>query len=289
MATADRLSFAVELDWQSIAERVRAALAEDLAEAGDITTAAVFPDSATGRAAVTAKAEGVLCGGRVFALVFEQLGGVEVEALLPDGAAARRGDVCFRLRGRTRSLLAGERTALNFIQRLSGIATRTRRLVDAAGGTIAICDTRKTMPLWRDLDKYAVACGGGTNHRIGLYDMVMLKDTHADGAGGIREALALVKPLQPRVPIAAEARNLDEVREILAAGVDLIMLDNMDDATLREAVALIDRRVPVEVTGGIDEEKLRRLAGLGIDRVSVGGLTHSVTALDLSMTLQIDQ
>lgn len=269
----------------SLRERIRAALREDLGSAGDVTTRAVFPPGAQGRARVMAKEPGVLCGGPVFALVFEELGGVTVSIQKPDGSAVVPGEEVITLGGSMHSLLAGERTALNLLQHLSGIATLTHRFVAAVGGRIAVCDTRKTTPLWRDLEKQAVACGGGTNHRMGLHDMVMLKDTHADGAGGLANALRRVLPLRPGLQVAAEARTLEEVRTVLELGADLIMLDNMDDETLRQAVALIARRIPTEVTGGITIESARRLAELGIDRVSVGALTHSVKALDFSMKL----
>lgn len=269
----------------SLRERIRAALREDLGSAGDVTTRAVFPPGAQGRARVIAKEPGILCGGPVFALVFEELGGVTVSIQKPDGSAVVPGEEVITLGGSMHSLLAGERTALNLLQHLSGIATLTHRFVAAVGGGIAVCDTRKTTPLWRDLEKQAVACGGGTNHRMGLHDMVMLKDTHADGAGGLANALRRVLPLRPGLRVAAEARTLEEVRTVLELGADLIMLDNMDDDTLRQAVALIARRIPTEVTGGITIESARRLADLGIDRVSVGALTHSVKALDFSMKL----
>ncbi len=266
-------------------ERVRAALDEDLGAEGDVTTNAVFPADARGSAVVVAKESGVVCGGRVFELVFELIGGVEVEVVIGDGARVVPGDVAIRLSGSVRSLLAGERTALNFLQRLSGIATRTARMVDAAGGRLLVCDTRKTTPLWRDLEKEAVRAGGGTNHRMGLYDMVMLKDTHADGAGSLAEALRRVQPLRPRLKVAAEARTMEEVRMALDGGADLLMLDNMDRATLRAAIALIAGRIPTEITGGVTEETLASIAELGVDRVSVGALTHSVKALDFSMRL----
>lgn len=269
----------------SLRDRVAMALAEDLGTEGDVTSNAVFGPGAMGEARVVAKAPGVLFGGEPFALVFEILGGVTVEQLVPDGATVAPGDVVMRLSGSVRHLLAGERTALNLLQRLSGVATATAAFVRATGGRIAICDTRKTTPLWRDVEKQAVAAGGGTNHRMGLHDMVMLKDTHADGAGSLAEALRRVAPLAPRLRIAAEARDLAEVRDALAAGVDLLMLDNMDADTLRAAVALIAGRAVVEITGGITPATAAAAADLGVDRVSVGALTHSAPALDLSMRL----
>ncbi|HNM46597.1 MAG TPA: carboxylating nicotinate-nucleotide diphosphorylase [Candidatus Sumerlaeota bacterium] len=271
----------------SLITRIRGALIEDLGEAGDVTTNAIFDEHATASAHVVAKEPGVLCGVRVFAAVFEQLPNVTINFRREDGERVSNGDVVIELEGSIRSLLAGERTALNFLQRMSGIATQTARFVEAARGRLQVCDTRKTTPLWRDLEKHAVACGGGTNHRMGLYDMIMLKDTHADGAGGIANALRLVNERKGSLAVAAEARTLDEVRAVLEAGADLIMLDNMDDATMREAVRLIDKRIPTEITGGVTVERIALLADIGIDRVSVGALTHSVRALDFSMRLRV--
>lgn len=273
-------------DSESLNARLRAALEEDLSTAGDVTTNGVFDAAATGRARVVAREAGVICGGGVFAQVFALLGGVTVSIHSDDGSRVRDGNTVITLDGSVRAMLAGERTALNLLQRLSGIATMTARYVEAVNGRIAICDTRKTTPLWRDLEKYAVACGGGVNHRMGLYDMVMLKDTHADGAGALANALRRVLPLRPNLKVAAEARTIDEVKTILELGADLIMLDNMDDATLADAVKLIARRIPTEVTGGVTIERARKLADLGIDRVSVGALTHSVKALDFSMRIE---
>jgi len=272
----------------ALRDRLRAALREDLHDAGDVTSAAVFTREHRTTARVVAKATGVLCGGTVFAALFAELDpSVVVQLPLAEGTAVDSGDIVAKLQGPTRSLLAGERTALNLLQRLSGIATLTRRFVEAAGPGIDVCDTRKTTPLWRDVEKYAVACGGGINHRMGLYDMVMLKDTHADGAGGLGEALRRVAPLRPRLKVAAEARNLDEVRAALDAGADLLMLDNMDDAALREAFALIDGRAVVEITGGVTLDTIARYRGLGNCRVSIGALTHSAPALDFSLRIEV--
>ncbi len=272
----------------SLRHRVMLALTEDLSITGDVTTNAVFPEASRGVARIKAKGEGIISGGVIVQLVFEELGGVEVRQLIADKQRVKPGDVVFELSGRIRSMLSGERTALDFLMHLSGIATLTRQFVDAVGDRIQICDTRKTMPLWRDLEKYGVRCGGGINHRMGLYDMVMLKDTHADGAGSLSAAIQRVKPLQPRLKIAAEARTLDEVRMAVDGEVDLIMLDNMSDEELRAAVELINGRVTTEVTGGITIDRAAQLAEVGIDRISVGALTHSVRALDFSMRLEID-
>lgn len=271
----------------SLKERIRMALSEDLSVDGDVTTRAVFEEDARGEAVVIAKEAGVVCGTGIFAAVFEEINGVEVKVIREDRSRVIAGDTIMELRGTLRALLAGERVALNFLQHLSGIATATAETVEAVGGRIAVCDTRKTAPLWRDLEKEAVLCGGGTNHRMGLYDMVMLKDTHADGAGSLREALKRVEPLRPRLQVAAEARTIEEVEAALEAKVDLIMLDNMEQELLLEAVKLIGRRIPTEVTGGVTHSMARELAGLGIDRISVGAITHSVKAMDYSMRLKI--
>lgn len=274
------------LDGNNIRQRIRAALDEDLNEQGDVTTNAIFPEDARGYAVVVAKQEGVICGEFIFASVFQELGPIAFRQLVPEGGKVFPGDRVVELDGSVRVLLAGERTALNFLQRLSGIATATRNLVNAVGELVQVCDTRKTIPLWRDLEKYAVRCGGGTNHRMGLDDMVMIKDTHADGAGSLAEALRRVATAQPHLRVAAEARNLEEVHMALAAKVDLLMLDNMTVDEMREAIRLVDGRITTEITGGVTLDRARELAVLGIDRISVGSITHSVPALDLSMRLE---
>ena len=275
-------------EFPDLRTRVAMALREDLAQRGDLTTAAIFPPGASARARVIAKAPGVVAGMQAFALVFEILGGVEVEPLTRDGAAVAPGGLVFQLHGDLHALLAGERTALNLLQRLSGVATLTAEFVRRTNGRLAICDTRKTTPLWRDLEKGAVLAGGGLNHRMGLHDMIMLKDTHADGAGGLEGALGRVAAANAGVRVAAEARTLDEVRIALAAGVDLIMLDNMPAALLREAVVLIAGQCPTEITGGITLETAAAAADLGVDRVSIGALTHSAAALDFSLQLTVE-
>ncbi len=274
--------------FDDLPERIRMALREDLQEAGDVTSEAVFPADHRTCARIIAKETGVLSGGPVVARVFAEIDStIQIEQLIADGERVSSGDLAFKFEGPTAKLLAAERTALNFLQRLSGIASLTARFVEAARGRISVCDTRKTTPLWRDLEKYAVKSGGGTNHRMGLYDMVMLKDTHADGAGGIEEALRRVASLRPRLQVAAEARTLAEVQAALDAKVDLLMLDNMTREMLREAINRIDGRIPVEITGGVTLETIGELAELGVARVSVGALTHSAKALDFSMRIDL--
>lgn len=272
--------------------RLRAALAEDLGR-GDVSSEATLAPDTRGHARIRAKSPGVLAGidiaARVFRLVDPALA---LEPLAADGARLSPGTVVLRMEGTLRSILAGERLALNFLQRLSGVATLTRSYVDALppGTRLKVCDTRKTTPLWRDLERLAVRAGGGTNHRTGLYDAVMLKDTHVDACGGVAPALRRVfewMATQPgRIPVACEARTLAEALAAAEGGADLVMLDNMDDAALAEAVASLRGRVEIEVTGGITRERLPILARLGIDRISAGALTHSAPALDLSLTLE---
>lgn len=276
-----RLSFP---DTSNVRRGIAAALREDLEERGDITSNAIFSAKTHIEAEIIAREPATLCGGPVVALVYGQLdGAVRVELHASDGSRVQPGDVVLRVSGPARALLAGERTALNFIQRLSGIATITSSFVNAAGSRMLVCDTRKTNPTWRDLDRYAVRCGGGTNHRFGLFDMVMIKDTHVDACGSLEAALERVRPLRPGVPVAAEARDLEEVRAALAEDVDLIMLDNMNNDAIASAVELVAGRIPIEVTGGITLERLPLLASLGVNRVSVGALTHSARAIDFSM------
>ena len=268
-------------------DRLRAALREDLGS-GDVTSLATLPPEQRGVGLIRAKADGVLCGmsvaSRVFFLVDESLA---CKVLAPDGTRVRPGDPVLRIEGCLQSILIGERVALNFLQRLSGIASLTRRYVEALppGSTLAVCDTRKTTPLWRDLERYAVRIGGGTNHRWGLWDMVMIKDTHVDACGGLAEALARVKQSSGGLPVAAEARTLEEARLAAQAGVDLLMLDNMRDDQIARVLAEVGERCAIEVTGGVTPERLPELARLGVHRVSVGALTHSAPALDLSLTL----
>lgn len=270
-------------------DRLRAALAEDFGPDGDVTSRATIPAHTRGVGVIRAKAPGVLCGidiaRRVFSLVDESL---RATPLAADGDRLEPGREVLRIEGPLRSILGGERVALNFLQRLSGVATLTRRFVDALpdGSSLKVCDTRKTTPLWRDLERLAVRAGGGTNHRWGLWDMVMIKDTHVDACGGLTEAVARVKAAGLGLPVAAEARTPDEARAGAAAGVDILMLDNMNDDDIARVVRELGTRCVYEVTGGVATERLPHLARLGIDRVSVGALTHSAPALDLSLTLR---
>ncbi len=264
---------------------IDAALREDMPE-GDVTSESVVPPGAVSRAIFLAKEDGVLAGLPVARRVFEKLGpGVEFVAEFEDGAAFAKGDALARLKGPTVVLLKGERTALNFLQRLCGIATATRRFVEAVKGTRArILDTRKTTPGLRALEKYAVAAGGGANHRMSLSDMVLIKDNHLRHVGGITEAVRRARAaVRPGVRIEVETNDVAQVREALAAGADMIMLDNMPLEAMREAVAAVGGRVRLEASGNMSLERVRSVAETGVDDISVGALTHSVRAVDISL------
>jgi len=264
------------------------ALEEDAAR-HDVTSRAIFPRRHRSRAIVDAKQDLVVCGGQIAARVFRRLDPrIRARPLLRDGAWAKKGVAVIRLEGPTASLLAAERTALNFLQRLSGIATQARRYADAVAGTnVRILDTRKTTPGWRELEKYAVRTGGCVNHRHSLRDLVFIKDNHIAAAGSLGRAVALCRAAVPRgTRIEAEAKTLAEVREAVAAGADIVLLDNMTPARVRRAARLVAGRALVEVSGGIRFGTLRSYAVPGVDFISVGALTHSVKAADLSLDLQ---
>ncbi|NPV82958.1 MAG: carboxylating nicotinate-nucleotide diphosphorylase [Candidatus Aminicenantes bacterium] len=277
------------MDWQRIDHLIDLALAEDL-PAGDITTEAIIPEEELARAMFQAKQVGVLAGIEVANRVFLRLDpGVEFIKRLEDGQAFEPGQVLAEVSGRAASLLKGERTALNFLQRLSGVASLTRLFVEATGGTRArILDTRKTTPGWRQLEKYAVRMGGGTNHRMSLSDMMLIKDNHLRQAGGIAPALKKAREyLRARsladVKIEVEATSLAEVREALDNGADWIMLDNMTVEEIRAAVELVSGRVPLEASGRVNLQNVRELALTGVDYISVGALTHSFKSADISL------
>lgn len=281
--------FDMMTDIPNLDELISMALREDVGD-GDHSTLACIPSTASGKAKMVAKKEGVLCGvevgTRVFLMVDDSL---KVTCLKHDGDTLRVGDIVMTVEGHSGSILTAERTALNFMQRLSGIATETRQMVRMLDGLhTRLLDTRKTTPNMRLLEKYAVKCGGGTNHRIGLYDMVMLKDNHIDFAGGIAQAIdrthAYLQQKGKNLKIEIEVRNLDELDQVLQhGGVNRIMLDNFDVDTLREAVRRIDGRYETEASGGITAETLRNYAETGVDFISVGALTHHIKSLDLSL------
>ena len=259
---------------------VRAWLAEDFGD-GDLTSEAVVPDEATAEAALLLKERGVLCGLELVHVVFAELDpNVRFDAMAADGDETE-GEVA-RLDGDARALLGGERLALNVLGRLSGIATATRRYVDAVAGTGAtILDTRKTTPGLRALEKYAVRCGGGTNHRLGLHDGILIKDNHLRVTGSIGVAVQRAKARG--VEVEVECDTLDQVRDALDAGAEMILLDNMSRSQLAEAVALAGGRAKLEASGGITLDNVRAVAESGVDFVSIGALTHSARALDVSM------
>jgi nicotinate-nucleotide pyrophosphorylase (carboxylating) len=267
---------------------IELAIAEDLAGEGDVTSLAVVPDGER-MAVLWSKDQGVLAGEEVFAAVFQRIDpAVDVRFLLHDGARLAKGDRVAEVRGRALALLSGERIALNFICHLSGIASEARTLSDlaASSGRAAILDTRKTLPGWRALAKYAARVGGARNHRIGLFDMVLVKDNHVDAAGSVAEAVARVRARWgTRYTVEVEARTLAEVRAAVEAGVDIVMLDNMDLPLMRDAVALVAGRTKVEASGNMTRERIPEVSAAGVDFISVGGLTHSVKAFDFSLKI----
>lgn len=266
---------------------IKRALAEDISYI-DVTTDNLITPDFSATASLISKDEGVLCGIDVFSRVFEILDdSFEFEPFYADGDKIKKGALIARLKGKTAMLLKGERTALNLLQHMSGVASATREYVKELEGTKAvITDTRKTMPSLRALQKYAVVCGGGKNHRFNLSDAAMIKDNHIDACGGIAPA---VKKLRENtghtVKIEVETRNLNEVKEALNAGADIIMLDNMTTDMMREAVKLVNGRVPLEASGNVTLSRLREIADTGIDIISSGALTHSVKAFDISMKI----
>ena len=267
---------------------IKTALQEDINYL-DTTTDLMIPATARSTARFMAKAEGVVCGLEVALRVFELLDPTfSYEIRLPEGSRVAYGDIIAELEGSTRCLLKGERTALNLLQHMSGVASATDRYVRLVEGTrAAITDTRKTLPGLRALQKYAVTVGGGKNHRFNLSDGAMLKDNHIDAAGGIPQAVAAIREkLGHMVKLEVETRNLDEVRQALEAGADVIMLDNMDGPTMKAAVDLVAGRALLDASGGITDETLRAVAETGVDIVSIGALTHSVKALDISMKIR---
>ena len=269
-------------------EPVRRALAEDLGW-GDVTTEVTVAADQRARGVIVAKAPCMIAGVDVAGEAFRQLDpAVEFTVKRPDGSRCEPGDIVAEVRGSAGALLTAERTALNFMQRLSGIATLTRRYVDAAAGGITILDTRKTTPTLRALEKYAVRAGGGTNHRSGLDDGILIKDNHIRLAGGIAEAVRQMKAADRDMPIEVEAQSLAQVDEAIQTGVDVILLDNLSTDDIREAVRRIAGRAQIEISGGVTLERIPELARTGANYVSVGALTHSAPAADLSFELEPD-
>jgi nicotinate-nucleotide pyrophosphorylase (carboxylating) len=265
---------------------VRRALAEDVGS-GDVTTEATVPAEQRARGVFLVKQACVLAGIDVAAETFRQLQpDVDVRFTRQDGDGCTVGDIIGEVTGLARTLLVGERTALNFLQRLSGIATRARAFVDATGGRITVLDTRKTTPTLRVLEKYAVSAGGATNHRIGLFDAVLIKDNHVRLAGGVAAAIAACRASRPDLTLEIEAQSLDEVDQAVAAGADIVLVDNLPLDEVREAVRRVAGRAKVEISGGVTLDRLPALASTGADYVSAGALTHSAPAVDISFEIE---
>lgn len=264
---------------------ILSALKEDISSE-DVSTNAVMPDSVPGEVDLVCKEDGIICGLQVFARVFELLD-EKTESLffVKDGDKVKAGDLMGKVRGDIRVLLSGERTALNYLQRMSGIATYTNSIAKLLEGTsIKLLDTRKTSPNNRIFEKYAVRAGGGNNHRYNLSDGVLLKDNHIGAAGGVAKAIAMAKAYAPFVrKIEVEVENLDMVREAVNAGADIIMLDNMSTEEMREAIRIIDKKAEIEISGNVTKENIERLTELGVDYISSGALTHSAPIMDISM------
>lgn len=253
----------------------------------DITTEAIIPDDLLSTANLIAKEDGVLAGLFVFKRVFELLGEVEIEGFKRDGEEVKKGDIICTLKGKTKNILIGERTALNFIQRMSGIATLTREFVKKLEGTKAVLlDTRKTTPNLRILEKYATRMGGAVNHRFNLSDGILIKDNHIKAAGSITRAVELVRKRYSNLKkIEVETENLDMVKEALSCNVDIIMLDNMNLDLIKEAVKLINGRALIEVSGNVNLNTIGNIAKTGVDFISTGAITHSYKSLDLSLRI----
>ncbi len=311
----------MNFDFAKIEALVRKALEEDLGT-GDITTDSLIQDDALARGEFIARKEGIICGLPIIEPLFRLLNeDIKFKAALADGDAVKSGQIIGKIFGQARAILSGERVALNFLQRLSGIATLTRKFVRAVEEFPArIYDTRKTTPLWRHLEKYAVKIGGGENHRFGLYDMVLIKDNHLRFLGASHPALRpetpqgrgkdaqhpmgrralkehiaeLRKSLAPDVKIEIEAENLNEVKEAILAGADVIMLDNMSLDEMRQAAELVRNapvrarqgKIEIEASGGVSLENVKKIAQAGVDRISVGAITHSAPALDISLEVE---
>lgn len=264
---------------------IESTLREDITNE-DVSTNSVMPEAKKGEADLLCKQDGIICGLQIFTRVFTMLDpDTEVELYVKDGEAVKNGQLMAKVRGDMRVILCGERTALNYLQRMSGVATMAREMSDSLEGTgIKLLDTRKTTPNNRIFEKYAVKTGGGNNHRLNLSDGVMLKDNHIGAAGGVAKAVKMAKEYAPFVrKIEVETENIDMVREAVEAGADIIMLDNMDHDQMKEAVELIAGRAEIEISGNVTKEKIAQIADLGVDYISSGALTHSAPILDISL------
>lgn len=275
--------------YMTLEQLITHALKEDIGE-GDHTSQACIPEDATGKTQLLIKEKGILAGVELAQIIFRKIDPeLKIDVFLRDGAKVKTGDVAFTVEGRSRSILKAERVVLNFMQRMSGIATTSHDMVQLLKGSdTKILDTRKTTPGLRVIEKWAVRIGGGVNHRFGLDDMIMIKDNHLDMSGGIKNAISSVhsylKNINKDLKIVIEARNLEEVKEILlAGGINRIMLDNFSPTNLQQAVKLIDGKFETEASGGITGKNIREYAECGVDYISIGALTHSVKNLDMSL------
>ncbi len=276
-----------KLDRKIVNRIIQNALKEDIGK-GDVTTNAIVPRKQKGVAIIYAKESGIIAGLSIAKEVFSKLDpDSKWKNFVIEGEAVKKGQKIAEVTGNLRALLSGERTALNFLQRISGIASITRKFIDTIATTnVTILDTRKTAPGLRILDKYGVQAGGGTNHRFGLYDMVLIKDNHIEAAGGIKNAVNSVRKKYGRkYKVEIETTNLREVQDALEAGADIIMLDNMTISQMKKAVKLINGKCKTEASGNIDLKRIKKIAATGVDFISVGSITHSIKALDLSMKI----
>ncbi|MDH5474786.1 MAG: carboxylating nicotinate-nucleotide diphosphorylase [Cyclobacteriaceae bacterium] len=274
---------------EAISTFIKAALKEDIGS-GDHSTLAAIPADARSKAHLLIKGEGIIAGLEMAHYIFEAVDAeLKIDDKLKDGESVKNGDIGFVVEGAAQSILSAERLVLNCMQRMSGIATYTHKLVQQISSTNAqLLDTRKTTPNFRMMEKWAVIIGGGTNHRFGLYDMVMLKDNHIDFAGGINKAILAtqnyLKEKQLDLKIEVETRNLDEVKQVMATGgIDVVLLDNMTNSEMKEAVEIINGKYKTEASGGITEQTIEEVAKTGVDFISVGALTHSITSMDISL------
>lgn len=279
------------IDWERVDALIRMALDEDLGDRGDTTTAAVIDDSLHVNAVFLAK-EDCVCAGLCVAerLMKTVDSAIEWESVVKEGDFCPKGTVMARLKGSARSLLTGERTALNFVQRLCGVATAAHKYQQAAGGRCAILDTRKTTPGYRNLEKYAVAVGGASNHRIGLYDRIMIKDNHRElaglgGTGGILRSVERARKMYPGLEVEVEIDSLAELPEALESKAEYILLDNMSTADMAEAVRMTNHRAKLEASGNMTLARIPEVAATGVDYISSGALTHSVKSADISMDI----
>lgn len=282
----------VRLNPELVAHAVAAALAEDIGS-GDATTIATVPPTTRAKALMRAREPLIVCGLSFAREAFQQLDPtLRLEALLPDGHRAGSGETILTVEGPARAILTAERVALNFMQRLSGVATLTSLFVEAIRGTRAsVLDTRKTTPGWRAFEKYAVSCGGGANHRFGLYDLILIKDNHlaalADATpNAIQAAVRQARAAYPELKVEVETDTLEQVAQAVEARADIILLDNMSLAMLREAVRMVDGRAKTEASGGVNLQTIRSIAETGVDLISVGALTHSARSVDIGLDFQ---